>query len=207
MDQAAAAKGSVEDIASYRVWLTVLLDLHERYRMSWRLIEQDQADAIEMWIVEELKASGAGDRLGSELLERINLVFSNASQRDSARRQAIALSWHNARNSQLGGYQLDTGGSGYVTTKQVWEAGRRVGVVSELLLKSLDANQSEQVDLRREIAQMLGFDAAANQEKYLKNAQGEEELLYYETLVNSIPGAFWHGPWESEGAKLVRELL
>lgn len=210
-DQSAESTSLKETlIDDYREWLTLLLDIHDRLRLSWRLIEQDQADAIEMWLVEELKASGARDRLGSELLERINLVFSNTSQRDSARRQAIALSWQYARNAQLGGYQLSNGSnvsSGYVTTKQVWEAGRRAGVVSELLLKSLDANQSELVDLRREIAQMLGFDSVANQEKVIKNAQGEEELLYYETLYNSIPGAFWNGPWEAEGAKLVQELL
>ncbi len=191
------------DVGNYRQWLTLLLELHDRLRLSWRLMEQDQADDIEMWIVEELKATGARERLGNELLERIRIVLSNVSQRDAARRQAIALSWQHARYQQLGGYQLNNDSGGYVTTKDVWEASRRAGVVSELLLKSLDAKASELTQLRTKIGEMLGYDVAANSELSIENAQGERELLYFETQYNFIPGASWKGEWEDEGAKLA----
>ncbi len=187
----------------YRQWLELLVAVHDRLRLSWRLIEQDQADVIEIWLVEELKAPEARQRLGDDLLTRLKLVFQNGDERQLARRRAIALSWQNASEQLLGGYHLnDADGPGYVTTIAVWEARRRADETCELLLKSLDANGNELEQLRRRISQLLGYGANVHP-FYVANARGERQLLYYETGWNAWPGTFWNSDWEREGLELA----
>lgn len=192
--------------SNYRQWIAVMLDIHQRLRGSWRLLEQDEADAIEIWLVEELKAADAQQRLGPELLPRIARILGQPEQRDAARRQAIARSWQQARDQQFGGYAIAANASGRVTTKDVWEAGRRVDVISGKLLASLEASGEQLAELRHEIAELAGLPQYATPDIYLQLDGGERQLLYHTTQHSSLPGAYWNGPWQQEGAELVADI-
>ena len=61
--------------SEYRQWLELLVAVHDRLRLSWRLIEQDQADVIEIWLVEELKAPEARQRSGGRIADALRACF------------------------------------------------------------------------------------------------------------------------------------
>jgi hypothetical protein len=208
----------LDTFTGYREWITLLLDIHDRLRLSWRLLEQDQADAIEMWVVEELKAKSAQQRLGDSLLQRLQAMLGNSAERQAARLRAVALSWWHHRDQELGGYSLHIQSVGHVTTKQVWTAGRKADVISDLLLQTLQVPEGQQPETQQpegkqpsatqqQIAALLGRPVLADTEVYMPNSAGQRQLLYSETTSNGIPGYFWNGAWEREGAELSQSLL
>lgn len=98
-----------------------------RLRMSHRLIEQDMADLVEIWLIKELRRAGSRERLGSEIDSNVRASLADRESRQKARERAVAASWadyQTAKNKarwaepeQIGGYQrfhtiMPVGGSG-----------------------------------------------------------------------------------------------
>lgn len=187
----------------YRESIALLIQLHDRLRLSDRLWDQDQADVIEMWLVEEMKDSQASQRFGQELAGQLRRIFGNPTMRQQARRRSIALSWQRASDQHLGGYPIILQNDATVTTKDVWEASRKAGLISELLLRSLDASGERLARLRAEVAEAMGQGNWFDDRVYAEDGQ---ELLYFEMVWLSLPGQIWNGAWEQQGRRLAEDL-
>ena len=85
------------DRERYRRTLSLIGVMVDRMRLSWRIFDQDGADLIEIWLVEELAGSQARSWLGSELFGRLVRAVSDGPARQAARRRAVAMSWADCR--------------------------------------------------------------------------------------------------------------
>lgn len=194
----------------YRESLGLLFELTKRQRMSLDLRNQDVADNLELTLLQELQFPLAQERMGDELKQSLLLMLGDQLARDRARRSALAFSWKRSQttryegpnrrelNNLLGSYDLQSPIQGGVTVRDVWEASRKAGLVSERLLKLLDATTDQQrVQLRAEISAIVGLPSASAMPSAMvfKTEQGQD-LLYAELNYPQIPGQLWHGDWE-----------
>ncbi|MEZ6151570.1 MAG: hypothetical protein R3C09_15755 [Pirellulaceae bacterium] len=194
----------------YRESLGLLFELTKRQRMSLDVRNQDIADELELTLLRELQMPLAEERMGDELNQSLRLMLGDQLARDRARRAALASSWQRSQttryggpnqrevNNSLGSYDLQSTILGLVTVRDIWEASRRAGLVSERLLKLLDATTEQQRDqLRAEIGALVGLPPASAATRALvsKTEQGQG-LLYEELNYPQIPGRLWHGEWE-----------
>jgi len=178
--------------------------------MSLDLRNQDVADNLELTLLQELQFPLAQERMGDELKQSLLLMLGDQLARDRARRSALAFSWKRSQttryegpnrrelNNLLGSYDLQSPIQGGVTVRDVWEASRKAGLVSERLLKLLDATTDQQrVQLRAEISAIVGLPSASAMPSAMvfKTEQGQD-LLYAELNYPQIPGQLWHGDWE-----------
>jgi hypothetical protein len=105
-----------EGAKTYPVAVRLLSQAARRLRMSHRLIEQDMADLIEIWLINELRRAGARERLGSEIDSNVRELLGDREGRQKARERAVAASWADYQMAtkkdrwtnpdQIGGYQL-----------------------------------------------------------------------------------------------------
>lgn len=204
-----------ERVQRYRESLELIVELTKRQRRALRLFDQDLADDYEMMLLEEMQAPLAQQRMGDELHASIVALLGDTAGRDSARRVALAVSWQqaqpwtlkegNVQPSSLGGYDLlPMDLQQRVTSRDVWQATRKVGLVSEYLLQLLDATSDAQREAARvEIQKLLGFNEPPNISSgaYQQSADGPK-LLYGELGGWDIPGRAWHGDWERRAASL-----
>jgi Na+-transporting methylmalonyl-CoA/oxaloacetate decarboxylase gamma subunit len=105
-----------EGAKTYPVAVRLLSQAARRLRMSHRLIEQDMADLIEIWLINELRRAGARERLGSEIDSNVRALLGDREGRQKARERAVAASWADYQMAtkkdrwtnpdQIGGYQL-----------------------------------------------------------------------------------------------------
>ena len=202
----------------YRESLELLFELTKRQRMSLDLRNQDVADQLELSLLRELQMPRASERMGEELSQSLQLMLGDQTQRDDARRAALASSWQRSQNGSssgsqkyrttnaLGSYHLQVQQYGRVTVREVWESSRKAGLVSERLLMLLDATSDQQrAELRTEISEILGFppSATASNAIYQETEQGQR-LLTGELNYPQVPGQLWHGDWE-QVAKSISE--
>lgn len=85
-------------------------------RSSGRLLDQDLADLIEIWLLSECFRESTRQRLGEPLYQQVVARLAARSERQAARRQATASSWvqfewdrrHAGRNppTEVGGFNL-----------------------------------------------------------------------------------------------------
>ena len=124
-----------QEVLKYRRAMTLLAQVARRMRRSWRLIDQDTADQIEIWLLTELQGDPTGERIERSLYDQISEMLADRQARKEARMRAVALSWHEfqtkeARNIQasLGGYPLPDLQEDLGTLKGLALAKRRVGM-------------------------------------------------------------------------------
>lgn len=204
-----------ERVQRYRESLELIAELTKRQRRALHLLDQDLADDYEMLLLEEMQAPLAQQRMGDELHASIVAQLGDTAGRDSARRIALAVSWQQAQSSKVekgGGQSSSLGGYDLllldlqqrVTSRDVWQTTRKVGLVSEYLLQLLDATSDAQREAARgEIQKLLGFSEPPNISSgaYQQSADGPK-LLYGELGGRPIPGRAWHGDWERRAASL-----
>ncbi len=68
-------------------------------RKSHDLVEQDEADRWDIWLLQELKRDSTSMRLGESLTVSILERLANRETRNAARRTALAVSWARFRNA------------------------------------------------------------------------------------------------------------
>ncbi len=207
-----------ERVRRYRTSLELIVEFAKRQRRSLALIGQDSADNCEMLMLEEMQAPLAEQRMGAKLHAAIVSLLADPARRNAARRTALAASWQAAQPSKLelisadrpmlGGYDmLAQELQQHVTLRELWQASRKVGLVSELLLQLLDATSDAQREsVRSKIYALLNFRESPNISSgaYLQSAAGPK-LLYGELGTRSVPGRTWGGEWEHRAAALRTE--
>lgn len=194
----------------YRESIGLLFELTKRQRTSLDLRNQDTADQLELALLQELQIPLAQERMGDELRQSLLVMLGDQAWRDAARRAALATSWSMSQDvrgsgisqyrttNSLGSYELQPRYQTKVTVRDVWESSRKAGLVSERLLKLLDANSEQQRDqLRAEIDAIIGLppSSAASRAMYEMTEHGHG-LLYEKLNYPQVPGQLWHGEWE-----------
>jgi hypothetical protein len=122
--------------------IRLLAEIGGRLRLSHRLIDQDSADLVDIWLLTEWQRPGVRERLGETLDRSTTQSLADRVGRQRARERAIAISWaefNRARHpqfgyltNQLGGYDLGSV-SGSQAAQGAWLVNRRIGhAVSEL---------------------------------------------------------------------------
>ncbi len=213
--------GDASRTERYRESLSLFHELTQRQRRSLVLLDQDIADRMELALLQELLHPLAQQRMGDELKRSLLLTLGDQAGRDRARRSALAFSWAQSQTNTLAGpqrrdasnslgrYNLQNSGQLHVTLRDVWDASRKAGLVSERLLKLLDASTDQQRDqLRAEIRAMIGLPpvSAGSNTMYLETEQGQE-LLYAELWNRfSLPGQLWHGEWEQIARQMAQSI-
>ncbi len=118
----------------YRQALEIVLRVAQRMRQSPRIIEQDAADMVEIWLLQELSHDTVQDTLGESLYRQVVDQLADTAARTEARKQAIAHSWSRFQNERDGGMRTFGGydfpghvhGRGYLRDR--WLTHHRIGL-------------------------------------------------------------------------------
>jgi hypothetical protein len=184
-------------IRAYREAVELVAICHEHLRRSHRLAIQDRADGYAIWLLGEMLQPHAQQRLGQALYSRIRSTLADIEQLQRARQKAIAISWLNARDFNLGGYSMQ-GASSHVTARDVWETSRKAGLVSEQLLRLSQASTSEAAAIRITLCELMGLPLSMAS----LEANESDPLYYFFVQGSRLPGVRWRGEWETRAAQL-----
>jgi len=147
----------------YSRTLSLIETLVRRLRLSWRLVEQNGADLIEIWLVRELDRPQAKTWLDSEVYARLVRALSDDAARHAARRRAVVMSWaachgqfrRDADQTQLGGYAWQ--GHSVLYLINPYTRRRAVDYLTWQMLQWLeDGGQREGVERRQQMARYWG---------------------------------------------------
>jgi ABC-type transport system involved in multi-copper enzyme maturation permease subunit len=201
----------------YRRTLALIETMVRRMRLSWRMIEQDGADLIEIWLVHELARPQAKTWLDSEVYGRLVRALSDEAGRHAARRRAVVMSWaayraqfrSDAPETMLGGYSRQ--GSSFLVLINPYTRRRAADYLTWQMLQWLEeGKQSESVERRRELARYWGLP-----ELYYGLGPGAEFLraddpanfgMPVEGFFRRAPGSQWHAGWEYRARELTDGL-
>lgn len=192
----------------YRDSLRLLLTLRDRLRNSHRLLDQDRADAVDVWLLAMAQTGNATDQLGPQLRDQLIQKVADRDHRYRMRQRAIALSWRAANDDNLGGYVLTTDPIAAATLQSRFTQVRNNDLLCALLLKKLTAASADQTRLNqriRELIEAVPGTIPARQEISAPPAPSSA-LLLDELLHQSVPGRRWHGDWEQAADDLASSL-
>jgi hypothetical protein len=192
----------------------------KRLRLSDELIDQQWADAVEIWLTRTLSMSQLKPYRDRESMRSAINVIADQSTRDQSRRRAILASWRdrqlNAEPSsepeawdQFGGLINSNSFRWYREPKRSLIMDRLIDSLVEKLIRMVDAgSQGEDTDaIRRELHSLMSDPTIAFENgHYAREQQASVVLdnpLDFGTPVSS-PGCQWYAPWESEAAELKK---
>ncbi len=100
---------AAEDLRRYRDAIALLSTIAQRMRGSVRLVEQDLADRLEIWLLAEMLQPQARQTVGGERYAKLVASLGDWQSRKQARQTAVAESWRSFdhRQSDFGGYDKD----------------------------------------------------------------------------------------------------
>lgn len=187
-----------------------------RLRMSHRLIDQDMADLVEIWLIKELRRVGSRERLGSEIDSNVRGLLADRAVRQRARERAVAASWaayQTAKDKdrwtepeQIGGYhRFDSFVP--VSTSGANDGEFRVGELWQWLRAGKQGTNPQRLE---RIAQAWGVAPSAY-------GLGEIGPYWRADDLNSYvhpgfqpyglhPGSQWFAGWEDEAEAMGRRL-
>lgn len=198
----------------YRRACELLLEITRCMRDSFRLVEQDTADRVEIWLLSEMLCDGARERLGEPLYKSAAAMLKDRRARREARLRAVALSWqifHDDETSRhLGGYDWYAQQQNLGTLKGRWIAERRVGrAVSDLWVLARDGADAATEERLGRIAAFWGHSL----ERYGIGSQGP--YLRADDLDRFVQTSFmgmravianqWGADWERLAAQRFSE--
>ena len=190
----------------YRRSLVLLSNFAIRMRMSDRLIDQEVADQMERWLVDELLQPGRKEHFSDEEYSMMVAALADQSGRYEARRRAIVLSWYhyNGLDQQyFGGLDLPAIQTASLTASWL-VAERHVGQITAALLEYLESQPTDSDQMPPEI-QAFWPRMDAETERHLKivdvNAIGSNA-----SNALRVPGGLWHRDWELKATQLHESL-
>lgn len=189
----------------------------QRLRLSWRLLEQDGADLIEIWLVAELGRPEARTWLTPELYPRVVRTLSDGAARQAARRRAVVLSWAACReqfrrdtpDDRLGGYSWQGRSALYLVNR--FTRRRALDYLTWQMLQWLeDGEHQDSVARRQELAKYWGkaelHYGLGTGGKFLRADVPAEFVFPVEGFSPLAPGGQWHAGWERQARELAQQL-
>jgi hypothetical protein len=193
--------------------LALIETMVRRMRLSWRMIEQDGADLIEIWLVNELARPKARTWLDSEVYARLVRALSDEAGRHAARRRAVVMSWaayraqfrSDAPETMLGGYPRQR--SAFLYLINPYTRRRAADYLTWQMLQWLEeSEQSESVERRRELAKYWGlpelYYGLGPSGEFLRADDPAKFAMPVENCFRRAPGSQWHAGWECRAREL-----
>ncbi|MEQ1825277.1 MAG: hypothetical protein ABL921_05000 [Pirellula sp.] len=184
----------------YRRAMSLLNQIDTRVRKSWRLVDQEGADRLECWMLEQVRDPNARDRLGPTLFASIVRSLGDREGRMQARRRAIVLSWYDGirptKQLTLGGLNIPNSTKLHGTMRAQLADSRQVSLISWLLMQYL--NSQDQTQANQHFARM----SEAWMHRTLKRTP-YPGLNRYGAMV---AGQGWLGEWETDAQTLAKTL-
>jgi hypothetical protein len=201
----------------YRRTLALIGTLVERMRLSWRLVDQDGADLVEIWLVNELGATQAESRLGPEVYGRLVRAVSDDTGRDAARRRAVVMSWaahrkqSHAPEALIGGYAWRGDETSILFRVNPFLRRRAADYLTWRMLERLERSEpAKSVERTKELARYWGVPelhyGLVPGGEYLRANKPADFALPVEGFFRSAPGSQWHAGWERAARELADNL-
>jgi hypothetical protein len=200
-----AQEETPDRISEYRESIRLITDVTRRFRASPQWAHQDQADRLEIWLLEELQQPQAKQWMGEEVREKAAAMLRDKAARDDARRRAIALSWSRFKDGNLGGYNLH---DDEVSPQTMFKVRRNADLICANLLSLVDATGSDAATFHAQLAQLTERPGQLDGEQrvYIQGQDGERMLLYDEisggTAFGVGIGSLVNRDWERTAAEL-----
>ncbi len=206
-----------EKLKSYQARVKLFATLARGLRQSNLLMSQEQADAVEIALIVELRHPDAQRRLGPDAWDRYAGIVSNSKARSAARRRAVLSGWQDfesqlfsARSSfAFGNFYADAYYLGFPNLIYRWTQTRRVEHLASTLVRLLDvgptATEAEKIALLRTRW------ATSTNEIDIRRAHPWTRVgtpIDYVSIPNTLnlPGDQWFGEWEKVGDSLTSEI-
>jgi len=197
----------------YRRTLTLIGRLVERFRLSWRLQDQDGADLIEIWLVNELGRTQAESWLGAEAYAGLARSLGNDVARNAARRRALVMSWADYRRQSLGaegrigGYDWRGAEAPLLFRVSPFLRRRTADYLIWRMLERLDRSQpADDVSQTRQLADYWGvpdlYYGLGPGGEWMRADQPAKFAFPLEHFSRLTPGSQWHAGWERTAQKL-----
>ncbi len=210
LEQDVAAEANRE---RYRRTLTLIGRLVERFRLSWRLQDQDGADLVEIWLVNELGRTKADSWLGAEAYAGLVRSLGNDVARNAARRRALVMSWAAYRRQSLGaegrigGYDWRGAEAPLLFRVSPPLRRRAADYLTWRMLERLEQSQSADRDSQtRELAGYWGVPeldyGLGPGGEWMRADQPAKFAFPLEHFSRLIPGGQWHAGWEQAAREL-----
>ena len=190
----------------YRRSLVLLSNFAIRMRLSDRLIDQEVADQIERWLVDELLQPGRKEYFSDEEYSMMVTALADQSGRYEARRRAVVLAWYryDGQNQQyFGGLDIPEIQIASLTTSWL-VAERHVGQITAALLEYLESQPTDSDRLPPNI-QAFWPRMDAKTERQIKIVDVDVIGTNASNALR-IPGVLWHQDWEVQAAKLQESM-
>jgi hypothetical protein len=181
------------------------------------MLDQDGADLTEIWLVNELAASGARSWLGPELYGRLVRAVGDETARNAARRRAVVMSWAAWRNrvdapeGLLGGYSWQGEMTSILFQSNPFLRRRAADYLTWRMLQRLEGTESaDSIERTKELARYW-----RRPELYYGLGPGGETMradrpadfrMPAEVSFPFAPGSQWHAGWERAARELADNL-
>lgn len=200
----------------YTESVRLLAEIGGRMRLSHRLIDQDTADLVDIWLLAELQRPGVRERLGETLYRSTVQSLADRAGRQRARERAIAVSWaefNRVRDAQMrnlpnqfGGYDLGAI-SGLEAVKGAWLANRRIGhAVSELWQWARAGAAGTTPQRLRGVAEAWGQsprEYGLGEMGFYFRADDLDRFQHRGFRIPSAVGSQWFADWERQAESLA----
>ena len=199
---------SAKAIPPYRDALRLLLIMRDRLRNSHRLLDQDLADGVDIWLLRESQSTDAVSYMGRQLRIALIRKVADREHRHRMRQRAVAFSWRTAGTANLGGYLLPADPMSATTLQSRFTQRRNSHLLSALLAEKLTAARAEypRIDNRiRNLMSAVPGTRPARQTMPASSALASTEYLN-ELFRPSVPSLRWQGTWEDTADELASSL-
>ncbi|MCL4207341.1 MAG: hypothetical protein KJ000_33075 [Pirellulaceae bacterium] len=199
----------------YRDTMSLIGTFVQRLRLSWRLIDQDGADLMEIWLVNELSRPNAQSLLDADTYTGLIRTLADDAGRQAARRRALVMSWaayraqfrSDAPETPLGGYAWRGQAALTMYLANPFSRQRAADYLTWQMLQRLEECESSQDAERiRELARYWGvptmFYGVGMGGEFLRADDPSHFAMPVEGMFRQAPGSQWHAGWE----RLAREL-
>ena len=199
--------GDEVKLQDYRGELTRLVMVAERLRLTSRLFEQEQADAIEIVLISHMSSPESIERFGDTLWRRCVAAVSHPEQRNEMRMKAVVSSWSDYHRSD--NYTQNPAGFGgypylfdWNNNSHTWGRLKRVDYISGLLMRMLI--DGPKVDEANRVAWLRELSGESSLEHYsivrIDNPQSQLADVF---RGDDLPGSQWLAGWEQVGASFA----
>lgn len=189
-----------ENLEKYRLAVQLAFESARRLRQSIFVEVQNQADRVEIALLEECRQSKAEELIGSQFYADIRQQLKNQSARDRVRRLAIAAKWYRERNRGF------VSANSFAEACYAWLSQPYSDVMYQKLVELTEAPSKRQEfrnfqnSLDNSVPGLASQSSPAN--LYLKDANGVPQLLYSELDEYGPHAVDWYGEWEQLAAEL-----
>jgi hypothetical protein len=199
----------------YRGTMSLIGTFVQRLRLSWRLLDQDGADLVEIWLVNELSRPNAKSLLDADTYTRLVRTLADDAGRQAARRRALVMSWaayraqfrSDAPETPLGGYAWRGQAALTMYLANPFSRRRAADYLTWQMLQRLEeSDHSQDAGRIKELARYWGvsemFYGVGLGGEFLRADDPAKFAIPVEGMFRQAPGSQWHAGWE----RLAREL-